>query len=381
MKEGRARIVALPGDGVGREVMVEGLRVLRAVSKVSELDLDIKEMGSGWQYFSEHGKLWQDGALEACKDWADAVLHGAVGWPGTRPKDWSPADGSVVLDLRYGLDLFANVRPVRRYEGVAAIVDAREVDLVVVRENLEGLYFGARSSRYPDASTEVQVDERPITRAGSARVVKFAFREAVIRARRGKREWEGADVAPEEMVDGHYRPSVTCIDKSNVLPGCALFRQVFDEVARGYLGVKAKRYYADAFLPALLQDPSLFDVVVTTNLIGDIITDLASVLQGGLGMAPSANIGEEKAMFEPVHGSAPDIAGQGIANPTGMILSVGMMLSWLGWKHGGTDFYEAWEIIDNAVARHYKEKEIRTPDLSGRASTREVADSIISFIR
>jgi len=367
------KIAILPGDGIGKEVMASAIRVMEAVAKVEELDLELRQFSSGWQHFAEHGELWEDGALDACKGWADVILHGAVGWPGVRPKDWSPADGSVVMDLRYGLDLYANVRPVVLLEGVPIIManrrhkiwDKEHVELLFIRENLEGLYFSARGSSYPGAGTEVQVDERPITRAGSERIMKYAFLEAVIRARRGKREWEGLDA----------------LDKSNVLPGCALFRQVFNDVATGYVGVKTRRYYADAFQPALLQDPSRFDVVVTTNLIGDLVTDLASVLQGGLGMAPSGNIGENKAMFEPVHGSAPDIAGKGVANPTGMILSIGMMFDWLGRKTGVNENLHASECINNAVRRHYKEGKVLTPDLGGTGGTEEVTGSILGFIR
>jgi 3-isopropylmalate dehydrogenase len=385
----KERIVVLPGDGIGPEVMEQALRVVSAVEKASKLDFEVKKFSSGWQYFSDHGKLWEEGALEACQDWADAILHGAVGWPGARPENWSPADGSVVMDLRYGLDLYANVRPVRLLNGVPIILgnrpvkvwDEKDVELVIVRENLEGLYFGARSSPFPDGQTEIQVDERPITRAGSDRISRFAFREAVLRARRGKREWEGTDASEEEMEDERYRPSVTCVDKSNVLPGCALFRQVFDLVSKGYPGVKTKHQYADAFQLALLRDPSVFDVVVTTNLIGDLVSDLAAVLQGGLGMAPSANIGDRKAMFEPVHGSAPDIAGKGLANPTGMILSVGMMFDWLGWRTGEWEYIDAASLVNTAVKRHYGEGSIRTPDIGGTGGTEEVTDSILAFIK
>ena len=201
------KIAVLPGDGIGKEVMAAAVRVMDKVARIVELDLETKSFSSGWQHFAENGKLWEDGAFEACRDWADVILHGAVGWPGARPKDWSPADGSVILDLRYGLDLFANVRPVALLEGVPIIMSNRRhkvwdkdhVELVIIRENLEGLYFGAKGSSYPVAGTEVQVDERPITRAGSDRIMRYAFREAVIRARRGMREWEGLDVTKEEM--------------------------------------------------------------------------------------------------------------------------------------------------------------------------------------
>ena len=371
----KAKIVALGGDGIGPEVMEEGLRVLSAVEEVTGLDIEVRKFRCGWQYFQQHTSLWEEGTFEACKEWADAVLFGAVGWPGARPKRWGTYDGSVILDLRYGLELYANLRPVRLLTGVPVLLNKRQVkvwepdhvDLVFVRENLEDLYFGAMSTPYPTDSTDIQVDERTTTRKGSTRIVRFAFEEAIRRAGKvGRRK-------------GH-RSSVTCVDKSNAFPGCALFRDVFEKVAQEFKRMPTMKYYVDAFQLALLQDPARFDVVVTPNFIGDIVTDLAALLQGGLGMAPSANIGDKKALFEPVHGSAPDITGKGIANPTGMILSVGMMLGWLGQRSGDKRFTKASELVNSAVAEHYASPGPKTPDLGGKATTNEVAGAIIKLI-
>lgn len=371
-----AKIVSLGGDGIGPEVMEEGLRVLSAVGEVTGLDIEVRKFRCGWQYFQEHTSLWEEGTFTACKEWADAVLFGAVGWPGARPKRWGTYDGSVILDLRYGLELYANIRPVRLLPGVPTILNKKQVnvwepdhvDLVIVRENLEDLYFGAMSTPYPTDSTDIQIDERTTSRKGSTRIIRFAFEEAIRRA--GKKDRR----------KGHTS-SVTCVDKSNAFPGCALFRAVFEKVAEDFKKIPTLRYYVDAFQLALLQDPARFDVVVTPNFIGDIVTDLAALLQGGLGMAPSANIGDKKAMFEPVHGSAPDIAGKGIANPTGMILSVGMMLDWLGQRSGNRKFKKASELVETAVAGHYSSSGPRTPDLGGKGKTKAVTDSIVKRIK
>jgi len=372
----KAKIVALGGDGVGPEVMEQGLRVLSAVEEKTGLELEVRRFKCGWQYYSKHKSLWEEGAFEACKEWADVVLFGAVGWPGARPKAWGPLDGSVVLDLRYGLELFANVRPVRLLPGVPIHLNKRnvdlwrpdDVDLVIVRENLEDLYFSAMTTPYPTEKTEVQIDERTTSRKGSARAIRFAFEEAVRRRGRGDRRKD-------------HEASVTCVDKSNAFPGCALFRDVFDRIAEEFPTLKVNKAYVDAFQVALLQGPSRYDMVVTPNFIGDIVTDLAAVLQGGLGMAPSANIGDKKAMFEPVHGSAPDIAGKGIANPTGMTLSVAMMLEWLGDRTGNRMFLEASAQVREAVSDHYKGTDIRTPDLGGSATTKDVTDSIVKRLK
>jgi len=371
-----AKIAALGGDGIGPEVMDGGLRVLSAVGDSVGLEFEVRSFKCGWQYFKAHTSLWEEGTFTACKDWADAVLFGAVGWPGARPKRWGTYDGSVILDLRYGLELYVNVRPVRLLPGVPILLNKKvveawgpdDVDLVVVRENLEDLYFGAISTPYPTDKTDVQVDERTTSRKGSSRAIRFAFEEAIKRSVKGGRR------------KGHS-PTVTCVDKSNAFPGCALFRDVFENMSSEFKKIPTMKYYVDAFQLALLQDPARFDVVVTPNFIGDIVTDLAALLQGGLGMAPSANLGDKKALFEPIHGSAPDIAGKGVANPTGMILSVGMMLGWLGQRTGERKFSAASEIVESAVAAHYVSSSIRTPDLGGKGKTKAVTDSIIKHIK
>jgi isocitrate/isopropylmalate dehydrogenase len=372
----KAKIVALGGDGIGPEVMEEGLRVLSAVEEVLGLVSEVRSFKCGWQYYQKHKSLWEPGAFESCKEWADAVLFGAVGWPGARPKRWGTYDGSVILDLRYNLELYANVRPVRLMPGVPTILnkkqvkvwDPDDVDLVFIRENLEDLYSGAMETPYPKEDTQVQIDERRTSRKCSERIIRFAFQEALNRAgKQGRRK-------------GH-KTSVTCVDKSNAFPGCALFRETFEEVAKDFEQVPTGKYYIDAFQLALLQDPTKFDVVVTPNFIGDIVTDLAALLQGGLGMAPSANIGSNKGLFEPVHGSAPDIAGKGFANPTGMILSIGMMFAWLGNKTKEKKYIEAHRIVEDAVAEHYRTSGMRTMDLGGSCGTKGLADSIISIIK
>jgi len=274
-----------------------------------------------------------------------------------------------VLGLRSQLDLYANVRPVQLFAHVRHKISGtfnnvwspENVDMVIIRENTEGFYKQQKEWERSINNNEV-IDQRVITRKGSERVIKFAFNLA------NKRN--GAPV------DGKAR--VTCVDKSNVLNGCRLFREVFNSVATAYTTVEPDYAYIDAFTLALLQKPEHFDVVVTTNLFGDIITDLAAVLQGGLGMAPSANLSDTHGLFEPVHGSAPDIAGKGKANPIAMILSTQMMLEWLGEKKNEGDMQVASKALFNAVIKYLKKGKSLPYDLGGDAKTTEVTKNIIA---
>src|SRR5439155_1230176 len=230
------------------------------------------------------------------------------------------AGGGVVFGLRFGLDLYANVRPTKLYpnvrhkihDGFKLVWEPGKVDFVIVRENTEGLYTPTRGFLDRGGVKELAVDSRVITRKGAERVIRFAFE--VSKQRKG---------APS---DGKRR--VTCVDKSNVTAGCKLFRQVYDEVAARYPTIQRDYAYIDAFQQWLIRSPEVYDVAVTSNLFGDIATDLAAVLQGGMGMAAGGNIGDQHGMFEPIHGSAPKHAGKDEVNPTAMILAVQMMLDW-----------------------------------------------------
>lgn len=368
------RIVVLPGDGVGREVVPETVKVLKAArDAVTGFDYDFVEFPCGGKYYIGTGKEWPEEAWEECKR-AHAILFGAVGWPEAVKPGGALAGVDILLGLRFNLDLYANLRPAKLYDGVESRIlgkTAGDVDFVVVRENTEGLYAPIRGVLSRGEVDEVAVDVRIITRRGAERVIRHAFDLCLRR-----------NGAPG---DGGRR--VSCVDKSNVLDGCRLFRRIYDEVAESYPEIERDYVYVDALTQWMIRTPEHYDVLVTSNFQGDVISDLSSVLVGGMGMCPSANIGERHGMFEPVHGSAPDIAGQQKANPIGSILSGKMMLEWLAQKHGDKACAKAAETIEQAVSRVLSEEKIRTPDLcygkySGLTPSRtsQVGDAVVQKI-
>jgi 3-isopropylmalate dehydrogenase len=358
-------VAVLPGDGIGPEVTDEAVRVLRACEEaVPGLRLDLETYGAGARYYVKSGKKgeWEPGGFEACQK-ADAILMGAIGLPGVANSDGRPVGGKVVLGIRMGLDLYANVRPVRLLDGVESPLrskSSKDIDLVIVRENTEDLYAGIQGILARGGLEETGVDVRVITSKGSERVVRYSFNLA------SKRKGAPAD--------GKKR--VTCVDKSNVLRGDRLFRSVFDKVASFFPRVHRDYAYVDAMCQWMIRRPERYDVVVTTNVFGDILSELGASLQGGLGMAPSGNIGDFHAMFEPVHGSAPDMAGRNRANPVAAILSASMMLEWLGENRRDHRLETAAGLVDKAVRKTVSEGKVLTADLGGRASTRKVGGAI-----
>jgi len=365
------KLVLLPGDGTGPEVMREAEKVLKAVEDAFGLEFDKISYPAGGQYYLDTGLEWPDGCFEACKA-ADAILLGAVGLPQAVLPSGDLAGIGVLFGLRFGLDLYANVRPTKLYPNVRHKVHASfkqvwepgKVDFVIVRENTEGLYTPTRGFLSRGGVEELAVDSRVITRKGAARVIRFAFELA--RTRHG---------AP---ADGKRR--VTCVDKSNVTAGCRLFRKVYDEVAASYPDVERDYAYIDAFLQWLVRAPEGYDVAVTTNMFGDIATDLAAVLQGGMGMAAGGNIGDEHAMFEPIHGSAPKHAGKDIVNPIAMVLAAQMMLDWLGRRKGDRALLEASVIVERAVEAVLREGKALTYDLGGDAKCSEAGTAIAAAV-
>ena len=359
------KIAVIPGDGIGPEVVNEAVRVLRACEEaVPGLRLSLETYEAGARYYSKSGKKeeWEPGAFEACQK-ADAILMGAVGLPSVTYSDGRPVGAKVVFGLRMGLDLYANVRPVRLLDGVESPLrskTSKDIDFVIVRENTEDLYAQIQGVLARGGLEETGVDVRIITSKGSERVVRYSFNLALKR-----REAPG---------DGRKR--VTCVDKSNVLRGDRLFRSVFDKVGRFFPRVQRDYAYVDAMCQWMIRRPERYDVVVTTNVFGDILSELGAALQGGLGMAPSANIGDFHAMFEPVHGSAPEMAGRNRANPIAAIMSGGMMLEWLGESRKDSKLKAAAGLIDKAVKRTVKERKVLTYDLGGRASTRKVGEAV-----
>lgn len=378
----KIHVVALPGDGTGPEVMAQGLRVLDAVSKKTEVQFDIETIECGGQYYLKGGKRdWPEGSEERCKA-ADVILLGAVGWPDESGSPVTMADGNMagwspVIGNRTHLDLYANVRPVKLYPGVKhrihgerkLVWDPKNVDMVFIRENTEGLYSGLGGVRNSGASGKLATDIRIITEPASDRVIRYAFELA--------RKREGGAPA-----DGKKR--VTCIVKDNVLKGCQLFVEIFREVGEEYPDIEKDVAIVDAFTQWLISKPEYYDVCVTTNMFGDIVTDLASVLQGGMGMAVGCNIGDNHAMFEPIHGSAPRHAGKDKVNPIAMILSVAESLAWVGEKNGLPKLVKARDEIENAIKAVLEEGKTLTYDLVGEekaSSMTAVTDAILARLK
>jgi 3-isopropylmalate dehydrogenase len=367
------KVYLLPGDGVGPEVVREGVKIMKAAEAAFGLSLEFIESAGGALYYKEHGADWPDGTFERLRDDSDAILLGAVGWPGVVKPDGALGGGSLVLGVRFGLDLYANVRPTKLYPNVRhkihdsfkQVWEPGKVDFVIVRENTEGLYSSTHGHLTRGGVTEIGTDVRLITRKGSERVIRYAFELASSRA--------GA------LLDGKQR--VTCVDKSNVMRGCQLFRQVFDEVAAGFPDAERDYAYIDAFQQWIIRKPEFYDVAVTSNMMGDISTDLAAVLQGGMGMASSGNIGNAHAMFEPIHGSAPKHAGQDKVNPMATALAVVQLFDYLASKTGEKALAEASAAVERAVEAVLTEGKHLTYDLGGSATCSAVGTAIAGRVR
>ncbi len=366
------KLALLGGDGTGPEVLREGVKVLEAVQDAYGVAFDMVPYAAGGQHFLDTGEEWPDGTFESCKA-ADAILLGAVGLPNAILPNGELAGIGVLFGLRFGLDLYANVRPTKLYpnvrhkvhDGFKQVWDPGKVDFVIIRENTEGLYTPTRGYLDRGGMKELAIDSRVITRKGAERVIRFAFELA--KTRRG---------AP---ADGKHR--VTCVDKSNVTAGCKLFRAIYDEVAADYPAIGKDYAYIDAFLQWLVRSPEAYDVAVTSNMFGDIATDLAAVLQGGMGMAAGGNVGDEHALFEPIHGSAPKYAGKDVVNPTAMILAVQMMLEWLGRRKKDRALQESAVVVEKAVEAVLREGKTLTYDLGGAGRCSEMGSAIAESTR
>jgi 3-isopropylmalate dehydrogenase len=356
------RIAVIAGDGIGREVMAEGLKVLSAVADPGRLSFAFEEVEAGAGCYRRTGEDLPRETFEVCQA-ADAILFGAAGLPDVRFPDGTEI--APQLTLRVQLDLYVGLRPIRLYPGARTPLrlagDAR-IDYVILRENTEGLY-ASRGAGVRVGGTVV-TDTIVVTRPGTARICRQAFELA--RRRAG---------APG---DGARR--VTCVDKANVLKSYAFFREVFDVVAGDYPEVQAEHAYVDAMTMYLVQRPGHYDVVVAENMFGDILSDLAAATVGGLGLAPSGDIGDHYGLFQPSHGTAPDIAGRGLANPLAMILSAGLMLDWLSQRDGDPAPAEAARRVDAAVAAVLAAGRAVTPDQGGAAATAAVGDAVVTAL-
>jgi 3-isopropylmalate dehydrogenase len=356
-------ITVLPGDGIGVDVTMEAVKVLQAVQRVSgKFTLRMKTYDCGADCYQRTGEDLPTVTLEAARA-ADAILLGAMGHPDIRKPDGTEL--TPQLTLRVLFELYAGVRPCKLYAGARcplANVRPGAIDLVILREQTEGLFASQHAGIV--LHDQVATDTMIMTRPGVRRIAEFAFRLAL------DRQQHRAGRAAR----------VTCVDKANIFKSYAFFRKVFDEVAAQYAQVPAEHTYIDAQTLHLVQRPERFDVVVTENMFGDILSDLAAGLVGGMGMAPSADIGDRHAVFQPAHGTAPDIAGQGIANPIAAILSACLMLRWLGQRHDQVPLTEAAERIDRAVAQVLAEGKARPVDQGGSATTVEVGDAISAAV-
>ena len=351
-------VTVLPGDGIGPEVMEPALEVLRQIEKTTDLKFRFTEAAAGANHYRETGKSMPDSTIRLCEE-ADAILLGACGLPSVRYPDNTEIMPQV--ELRFHFDLYAGVRPARLIPGVPSPIvgaDQRGIDLVVIRESTEGLFasMGKGVVTHEDARETLV-----ITRKTSERLFEFSFRLAERRKKRGR---PGA---------------LTCVDKANVFKAFAFFREMFDEAAKRHPGVKTDRLYVDACSAMLVKRPWDFDVMVMENMFGDILSDMTAGLIGGMGMAPSADIGDKYAVFQPCHGTAPDIMGQGKANPTGMILSAAMMLDWLADKHGIESAAEAGERIEQAVDKAYAGG-VKPMEFGGNNGTADVAKAVLEAL-
>jgi len=357
----------IAGDGVGPDVVREGLAVLGDVVGRDDVNIQLAHFDLGGERFLKTGEVLPDSALDDLKK-CDAIFLGAVGHPGVAP---GILEKGLLLKLRFEFQQYINLRPVRLFSGVETPIKGKgpdDIDMVVVRENNEDLYVGAGGFTRKGTPEEVAIQTSINTRAGVERCLRYAFRLA---QERGKaRPFRG--LSKDEVGKG-VRGQVTMVAKTNVLTFAHdLWMRTFNEVAADYPDVKTDYQHVDACCMRMVVSPERFDVIATTNMFGDIITDLGAVLQGGMGLAASGNLNPERnfpSMFEPVHGSAPDIAGQGIANPIAAILSVGMLLDHLGAPKGA-------EEVRRAVAKVLAAGTHKTPDLGGRSTTAEVGRAV-----
>jgi 3-isopropylmalate dehydrogenase len=355
------------GDGVGPEVTAEGLGVLTAVARIEGLSFQTITFDLGGDRYLRTGEVLPDGEIERLRG-CDAILLGAVGHPDVAP---GVLEKGILLRLRFDFHQYINLRPVQLYTGVECPIKGKgpdDINMVVVRENNEDLYVGAGGFSRKGTPEEVAIQTSINTRAGVERTVRFAFDLASRRAASGL--FRG--LTDHDLRQG-FKGQVTLVAKTNVLTFAHdLWMRTFTEVSRDYPEIKSDYQHVDACCMRMVTNPERFDVIVTTNMFGDIITDLGAVLQGGLGVAASGNLNPDRtapSMFEPVHGSAPDIAGKGIANPLASILSVAMMLDHM-------NFHLAAERVRAAVRQVLSRPSPRTPDLGGNATTADVGRAV-----
>lgn len=347
----RYGLAVIPGDGIGVEVVAEAVRLLHRIAEISgSFAWDVTEFDWSCAYYLAHGRMMPEDGLEILKGF-DAILLGAVGYPtvADHVSLWG-----LLLPIRRGFDQYVNLRPVKILQGVQSPLrgyEAGMVDFVVIRENTEGEYSNIGGRLRPGTPEEIVIQDSVFTRRGTERVMRYAF----------------------ELARRSPKPRLTAATKSNGLNHSMPFwDEVFRELGQSYPDVEQELHHVDALAAYFITRPEHFGVVVASNLFGDILTDIGGAIQGGLGLAAAANINPERrypSMFEPVHGSAPDIAGQGIANPTAQFWTAKLMLDHLGHRQEGQWILDA---VESTLAAG-----IKTRDLGGTASTREFADAVL----
>ncbi|MBS7606976.1 MAG: isocitrate/isopropylmalate dehydrogenase family protein [Candidatus Bathyarchaeia archaeon] len=336
------RIALIPGDGIGPELTETTMHVLNAIQRKFNLSLDFVELEAGDACFERRGTPLPEETIKAIRN-SHVCLKGPVG----------ETAADVIVKLRMMFDLYANIRPIKSYPNVPCLRD--DIDMVFVRENTEDLYKGFEFKLDKDTAIGLRV----ITRRGCERIARKAFEIALKRNKKRK---------------------VTAVHKANVMRvTCGLFAEVCREVAKEYPSITFDEQYVDAASMRLIKEPQNFDVIVTTNMFGDILSDEAAQLVGGLGMAPGGNIGDNFAIFEPIHGSAPTRVGKHTANPCSMILAAKMMLDWLGEKYNDQACLRAAEVIEAGVISALK-KGLSVPDLGGNLKTVEMGEAIANEI-
>jgi 3-isopropylmalate dehydrogenase len=361
------KLVCLEGDGISKETVPEALKVLRATEEATPgLHLDLIKFPAGAEYWNTTGgrMAWPSEARSACQE-ADGIFKGPMFEIG----DSKTAVLEILFDfLRNELDTYASLRPCRLLPGIESVLTGKkpgDIDFMVVRENTEERYSFIGGCLTRAGKDEMALDVSVLTRKGCERIIRYAFETAKKRS--------GAPV------DGRRR--VTCTCKYGLIAGDTFFRDVFDDVSTEYPGVEKDAAWIDAWTYWALKRPEFYDVVVTTNQYGDIITDMNGAIHGSLGVASSLCVGDRHAYAEATHGTAPDIAGKGIANPVSLILSVQMLLGWIGERRSDRALTAAAQKVETAVTSILEGGQIRTPDLGGTSSTQEFGDAIANKVK
>jgi len=363
------KILALIGDGIAYELVPEALKLLDTVEQVYNVDFEtIGPYEFGAKYYADHDMKqgWDPAITRGLLFEVDCWFKGPVGLPeylGKLPGPYLP------INQRLDQDLYANIRPCRLREGVEGVLRGREpgdIDYIVLRENTEHMYVRVGGKLSRAGETELAVDNYIQTRKGCERIIRKGYELAL------SGDYKGRRGAPR---DGKSRLTVAA--KWGICQGDALFKMVAEELEPSYPEVETEYAWIDAWSYWAIMRPDHYDIVVMPNQYGDIMSDMSGAIQGSMGMAGSINAGDDYCFAEPTHGTAPDISGRGISNPTSILLSIGMMLNWLGEKHKDNRLKEAWTGIDQAIDKVLRDGKVRTPDLGGSNKTHEFGDAVV----